>query len=131
MSFQTAGGAQEFPVEGFRGQAETQEAIRVNFLHRHVWDTVIIPEEGNLPHPWYPRCGMVVPWKDLNRRHVIATQCTKRSEKKRRRLEEEETRESAKISFKAYGGPLVMVTAFKYLEVGIREILDGSGREPL
>ena len=58
---------------------------------------------------------MLVPWKALNRRHVAATQCTKRLEQKRQRLAEEEMRESVEMAFEAYGGPLVMVTPFKYL----------------
>ena len=34
------------PVEGW---AATRKSMRVHFWHRHVWDTVVILEEGNLP----------------------------------------------------------------------------------
>ena len=52
MDFPTNGGPQNCPIEGCLGQAATRKVVRVNFLHRHVRDTVIILEEGNLPHPW-------------------------------------------------------------------------------
>ena len=29
-------------------------------------DTVVILEEGNLSHPRYPLCDMLVPWRSLN-----------------------------------------------------------------
>ena len=37
-------------VEGCSGRATTQTSMRVHFWHRHVRDTVVILEEGNLPH---------------------------------------------------------------------------------
>ena len=43
--------------------------MRVNFWQRHVRDTVVILEEGNLPHPQLPLCDMLVPRKDLNGTH--------------------------------------------------------------
>ena len=89
--------------------------IRFHFLHWHVRETVIILEEGNLPHPRFPRCDMMVPWKALNRRHVATSQCVKGAEQKRRRMAEEEIRESADRDLPAYGRPLVTVTSFKYL----------------
>ena len=44
MAFQTNGGPQSFSVEGCPGQAATRTAMRVNFLHRHVLDTMVILE---------------------------------------------------------------------------------------
>ena len=61
MSFPTATGLWEFPVEGCRWRAETMKAMGVHFLHRHVWDTILILEEGNPPHPRCPRCEIMVP----------------------------------------------------------------------
>ena len=43
--------------------------MRVNFLHFHVWDTVIILEEGNLYQPLCPLCNILVPWRSLNVSH--------------------------------------------------------------
>ena len=48
------------------GRAGTRTAMRVHFWIRHMRDTVIILEEGNLPHPICPRCDMLVPWRALN-----------------------------------------------------------------
>ena len=39
------------PVEGCSGQASTWTTMSVHFWYRHVRDTVVILEEGNLPHP--------------------------------------------------------------------------------
>ena len=44
--------------------------MQVHFVHRHVHDTVVILEEGNLPLPWCPRCDLQVTRKALNGRHL-------------------------------------------------------------
>ena len=41
-----------------------------DFVHRHVHDTVVILEEGNLPLPQCPRCDLQVSRKALNGRHL-------------------------------------------------------------
>ena len=89
--------------------------MRVNFLHRHVRDTVVVLEEGNLPHPRCPRCDMLFPWRALNRSHLATAQCARGAERKRRRLAEEELRKSSERAFQANGKPLENVTAFRYL----------------
>ena len=45
------GSRRQCPVEGCPGLSATQVAMRVHFVHRHVHDTVVILEEGNLPLP--------------------------------------------------------------------------------
>ena len=75
--------------------------MRVQFVHRHVQDTVVMLEEGNLPHPWCPRCDLQVPRKELNGHHLGITQCKKGAERKRRRLAETETRENLERAFHA------------------------------
>ena len=50
--------------------------MRVHFLQWHVRDTVIILEEGNLPHQQCHQCDMLVPYKALNRRHINTYQCS-------------------------------------------------------
>ena len=49
MAFPTNAVPRPCPVEGCSGRAATRTAMRVHFWHRHVWDTVVILEEGNLP----------------------------------------------------------------------------------
>ena len=51
MAFPEKAGPRPCPVEGCSGQVSTQTTIRVHFWHRHVRDTVVILEEGNLSHP--------------------------------------------------------------------------------
>ena len=96
MSFTAKGGPQKYPMEGCMGRVATRTTMRVHFVHRHVLDTVVILEEGKLPHPQCARCNMQVPWRALNRRHPVTEQCHKGAERKRRRLAEAEaeTREN-------------------------------------
>ena len=60
------GGTKECPVEGCPGRAGTRTAMRMHFWRRHMRDTIIILEEGNLPHPRCENCDMFVPWQALN-----------------------------------------------------------------
>ena len=115
MSFPAKGVPWRFPFEGCPGQAATRTAMRVHFLHRHVWDNMVILEEGNLPHQQFPLCDMLVPWHALNRRHIGTAQCARGADQKRRRLAEEELRESLERAFQAYGELLENVTEFRYL----------------
>ena len=89
--------------------------MRVHFWRRHVQDTVIILEEGNLPHPRCENCDMLVPWRSLNGRHKDTAMCRSGAERKRRRDAEAEIRESAERAFEAYGGQLESVSRFTYL----------------
>ena len=70
---------------------------------------------GTPPQPRYPRCNIMVPWRVLNKRHLTTSQCAKGAEQKRQQMAEEDLRESAGRAFQDYGGPLEMVTSFKYL----------------
>ena len=58
----------------------------------------------------------MVPWKELKKRHMTTTQCSKGAEWNIWRLEEEVMWESAERDFQAYGRPLATFTLFKYLE---------------
>ena len=73
--------------------------MQVHFVHWHVLYTVVMLEEGNFPHPRCPRCDMQVPRRALNWRHPGIAQCAKGAERKRRRLDEMETRENSERSF--------------------------------
>ena len=90
MAFPNAGGPRNFPVDGCWGRAETRTEMQVHFFHQHVRDTVVILGEGNLHHPRCSRRNMLVPWRALNERHISTTQCANGSERKRRRMLEEE-----------------------------------------
>ena len=52
MAFLANVGLHSYLVEGFPGQAGTKMAMQIHFLYRHVLDTVVIMEKGNLPYPW-------------------------------------------------------------------------------
>ena len=51
IAFPTAVGRWRCLVEVYPEQATTRTAMLVHFLHLHVWDTVVILDKGNLPHP--------------------------------------------------------------------------------
>ena len=40
--------------------------FRIHFVHSHVWDTMIILEDVNFPHPLCPCCDIMLPWEALN-----------------------------------------------------------------
>ena len=69
MVFPTRVGPRPCPVKGCSDQASMRMAMKVQLWHRHVRDTIVILEEGNLPHPRCPLCDMMVPWKALNGTH--------------------------------------------------------------
>ena len=77
--------------------------MQVHFFHEHVQDTIIIFEEGNLPHPRCPWCDIFLPWRALNGRNLATSQFTKGAEGKRRWMVEEELREITERAFQAYG----------------------------
>ena len=73
MSF-PKGSRRQCLVEGCPGVSDTRAAMRVHFVHRHVHDTVVILEEGNLPLPRCPRCDLQVSRKALNGRQLETNQ---------------------------------------------------------
>ena len=74
------------PVKGCSGRASTRTEMRVHFWHRHVRYIVVIMEDGNIPHPWFPLFDMLVPWNSLNETHRRTAQCTQGAERRRQRL---------------------------------------------
>ena len=98
--------------------------MRVQFVHRNVLNTVVILEEGNLPHPCCALCDMLVPRQVLNGRHPDKAQCANGAERKRRLLAEAETWESLEKSSEAYGEPINNLLAFNYM---VRVLTAGDG----
>ena len=92
MAFSDKGGPRSCLVEGCPGRAATRTAMRVHFMHWNVLDTVVILEEGNIPHPRCPRCNILVPWITLKVSHPDTAQCARGAEWKRRRIAEVELR---------------------------------------
>ena len=103
------------PFKGCSVRSLKQTEMKVNFWHRHVKDTVVILEKGNLPDTCFPLCDMLVPLKSLNGMHRCTSQCNHGVERKRRGLAEEEEREVTARAFSPYERPLYMVTSFRYL----------------
>ena len=57
----------------------------------------------------------MVPWHTLKVSHLATAHYARGAERKRRRLDEEELRESMDMAFQAYGEPLENVTTFRYM----------------
>ena len=102
INFPARGGSRQCPVEGCPGVSATQAAMRAHFLNRHVHDTVVILEEGNLPLPRCPRCDLQVSRKALHRRHLETSQCRTGTERKRRRLAEAELETKSEKAWNAF-----------------------------
>ena len=92
MSFPAKGGWRRCPVERCPGVLATQTTMWVHFVQRHVHNTVVMLEEGNLPLPRCPWCDLQVNRKALNGRHLGTIQYRTGTEHKRRRLAEAEMR---------------------------------------
>ena len=101
MHFPAKDGRRRCLAEGCPGVLATRAAMRVHFVHRHVHDTVVILEEGNLPLPRCPWCDLQVSRKELNGRHLGTSQCRTGTERKRRRLAEAEMRVTSEKEFHA------------------------------
>ena len=113
MSFPSKGGPRRCPVTGCPGGLATRTAMRVHFVHRHVHNTVVMLEEGNLPR--CPRCDLQVTRKTLNGRHLGTLQCKTGAERTQRRLAETETRENLGRAFYAYRKLMEAVSEFRDL----------------
>ena len=92
MALPKNAGLRSCPVEGCSGRAVTRSYMRMHLLHWHVQDTMLILEEGNLPHPRCPLCDMLVTWRSLNESHKRTAQCKTGLERKQRCLSAEEER---------------------------------------
>ena len=89
--------------------------LRVHFAHRHTQDKISILEEDNQPYPWCPQCDMFMSHKSLNGQHMKTAFFRRGSDRKWRRLAEEDARVRAETEFTADGTPLALVISFKYL----------------
>ena len=90
VSFSWARGPVKYPVEICRGWASTHTNRRTNFLHHHVWDRIVILEEGNRLPTYFPDCKMFVPWVAMKNHHPTTLLCAQGNNSKQRSLEEEE-----------------------------------------
>ena len=71
---------------GLSGRVAKNMSIRVYFLHRHLRGTLVILDEGKLPHPWFPYSDILVPWVALNGQHTTTTKPARGVEQKWRRM---------------------------------------------
>ena len=82
------GGVSGIPGQRLQGKMTIRANLWSPFVHRPMWDTIVILEEGNLPQPRFSDCDMFVPWKTLNFRHSTTTLCVWGAEQNCNRLAE-------------------------------------------
>ena len=70
-------------VGGCKGWLTTCTNLQIHFVHRHMRDTIVIIEEGNYPRPLCWACDMIIPWAELNLRHLLSNICAREAESKR------------------------------------------------
>ena len=102
-------------VVGFRGTVSSWTNIWVHFYQQHPWNSMVVLEEGNQPHPWYPQCDMFVPQETLNQAPPTSEMFRRGTERKRQRPVVDETEERTGRVFLAYGTPMTSVSLFRYL----------------
>ena len=54
------------PFEGCPRKATSFPNLRMNFMHRHVEDIIIIMNEVTIPHPRFKQCDMFIPLEKLS-----------------------------------------------------------------
>ena len=62
VSLTRAAGYVGCPVDGCERRARTHTNLQINFVHRHVQETIVILEEGNRPLPRLSSSNMFLPW---------------------------------------------------------------------
>ena len=85
----------------------------MHFVHRHVQDTMIIMEEGDLPHPRCLCCDILLSQAALNIQHPNTAHCDKGEERERCRLAAKEAISGTERCFGGYGCLITTVTSFK------------------
>ena len=84
-------------------------------MHRHVWDILVVLEEGNHPLLKFTKCDIFVTWWELNGNHQVTVMCARGAERWMKWLQDKEAWLRTVVTFEAYGRPLEMVALFKYL----------------
>ena len=51
VSFPRAASYIGFPVEACKGWMKMHTKLQIHFVHHHMWDAIVIMEEGNFLHP--------------------------------------------------------------------------------
>ena len=73
VSFPWAAGSMECPVEGCTYWDLTHTNPQIFLMQCHIWDMIVILEEGNRPHPRCPACDMFVTCSSMNHCHPTTT----------------------------------------------------------
>ena len=100
-------------AEGCLGGASNRTNIRVRFVNRHVWDIIVILEEGNQPYPRFPKCDIFFPQRSLNVRNPSTYLCRRGEEHYCFQLAEEEARVGVENAISTYRIPLDPVSSLK------------------
>ena len=90
------------------GRALSCTNLWVHFVCHHLWDTIVVLEEGEQPYSICTRCNMFIPWRDMNRSHPAMAMCARVVDSKNQRLVGEDTRAVVATALQAYEHPLAL-----------------------
>ena len=74
-SFTKAARLVGFLVEDCGGWVTTRTNLRINLVHRHMRETIVIMEGGNCYHYRCSSYNMFVPWEEINHHHPTTALC--------------------------------------------------------
>ena len=87
-------------------------------------ETMVILDEGNLPHTRCTRCNIFVPWVALNIIHTSISLCPRGAEQKWHQIAAERTKSIVESAFWYYGQTLINVTFSKCPSRLLMELYD-------
>ena len=101
------------PVEGFPGRATSLTNICMNFMHRHMEETIVVLKEGPAPHLHCEKCGMFIPQEAMSDGHLGTAMRKMGTEKKRCRIAVTNTQVESGKEFRAQDQVLENMDTFK------------------
>ena len=102
-------------LQEYQGTVSSRTNRRVKISHQRSQYSILILEEGNQPHLWFPKCDMFVPQEALNQAQKNPEMCRHRTERKQWRIFVEDIEEWMVGVFSEYVTQLIPVTYFNYL----------------
>lgn len=100
------------PVAGCPSYSDRPDKMRRHFRNMHNKDTIIIEEEGRLPR--CANCGLFQ--LNVGPKHQQSQDCIRWTNSFAKRVADKVNKETVKdMVFTVYGGPIEIVTEFKYL----------------
>ena len=66
-----------FPSGGMPKEGDQPHQLQVDFVHRHVEDTILVLNKGPFPHPWCKQFNMFISQGSMDAVHLGTIMCTR------------------------------------------------------